>query len=314
MASSNPLLLPETRDGSVAWLFPGQGAQEVGMGRDVWDASPAARFVFETADRVLGYSLSSLCFEGPEERLRQTEYTQPAIFATSLACLAASLEAGFVATRPAYMAGHSLGEYSALVAAGSLSLEAGLLLLGERARLMADAGRSNPGTLAAILGLEAAAVREICAEADADVCNLNLPNQIVIGGSKAAVERAIGLAKERGAQRVLELNVSGAFHSRLMRPAAEALQSAIAAAEVSDPEVPVVANASAEAMTTQAAVRQELERQVANTVYWHDSVTLMAAAGVSTFIEFGPGRVLTGMVKRLAPEANLINVSGLQTA
>jgi [acyl-carrier-protein] S-malonyltransferase len=284
------------------------------MGRDVWEASPAARSVFETADRVLGYSLSGLCFEGPEDRLRETEYTQPAIFATSLACLAAAVEAGFVASRPAYMAGHSLGEYSALVAAGALSLESGLQLLRERARLMADAGRSNPGTLAAILGLDEGAVREICAAADADVCNLNLPNQIVIGGTKAAVERAIELAKEGGAQRALELNVSGAFHSRLMRPAAEALKTAIAAAEVSDPEVPVVANASAEALTSAAGVRDELERQVANTVFWHDSVTLMAAAGVTTFIEFGPGRVLTGMVKRLAPGANLINVSGLQTA
>jgi [acyl-carrier-protein] S-malonyltransferase len=296
----------------VAWLFPGQGAQEVGMGRDVWEASAAARKVFETADRVLGYSLSELCFDGPDDRLRQTEYTQPAIFATSLACLAAAIEAGGVTARPAFTAGHSLGEYSALVAAGALSLEGGLRLLDIRARLMAEAGRSNPGTLAAILGMEEDAVRDICAEADIDVCNYNLPNQTVVGGTKANIERAIELAKERGAQRALELNVSGAFHSRLMRPAAEGLSRAVAAANILTPEVPVVANASAEAMRDAAPIRDELCAQVATAVRWHESVTLMAASGVSTFIEFGPGRVLTGMVKRLAPGATLINVNGLQ--
>jgi [acyl-carrier-protein] S-malonyltransferase len=283
------------------------------MGRDVYEASAAARTVYETADRVLGYSLSGICFEGPDERLRETEYTQPAIFATSLACLAAAVESGHVGARPAFMAGHSLGEYSALVAAGALSLEDGLRLLDTRARLMAEAGRTSPGTLAAILGLEVDAVRAICAEADADLCNLNLPTQIVVGGTRSAVERAIELAKERGV-RAMELNVSGAFHSRLMRPAAEGLSKAVAAANVFDPEVPVVANASGEAMTSESAVREELCRQVVSTVLWHDSVTLMAAAGASTFIEFGPGRVLTGMVKRLVPGATLLNFSGLQSA
>jgi [acyl-carrier-protein] S-malonyltransferase len=283
------------------------------MGRDVYEASPAARSVFETADRVLGYSLSGLCFEGPEDSLRETEHTQPAIFTTSLACLAAAVESGRVAARPAFMAGHSLGEYSALVAAGALSLEDGLRLLDTRARLMAEAGRTYPGTLAAILGLEADAVRAICAEADADVCNLNQPTQIVVGGTRPAVARAIELAKERGVK-AMELNVSGAFHSRLMRPAAEGLAKAVDAANIVAPAVPVVANASAQAMTSESAVRDELRRQVANTVLWHDSVTLMAAAGVSTFIEFGPGRVLTGMVKRLVPGATLINVSSLQPA
>jgi [acyl-carrier-protein] S-malonyltransferase len=282
------------------------------MGRDVWETSAAAREVFETADRVLGYSLSQICFEGPDEKLRQTEYTQPAIFATSLACLAAAVEAGAVTARPAFTAGHSLGEYSALVAAGALSLEEGLRLLDKRAHLMAEAGRSNPGTLAAILGMEEDAVRAICADADVDVCNYNLPNQTVVGGIRANVERAIELAKERGAQRAIELNVSGAFHSRLMRPAAEGLAEAVTAAGIEAPLVPVVANASAKPLTEASAIRDELRMQVATAVRWHDSVTLMAAAGVSTFIEFGPGRVLTGMVKRLAPQATLINVSGLQ--
>jgi [acyl-carrier-protein] S-malonyltransferase len=282
------------------------------MGRDVWEASPAAREVFEIADRVLGYSLSQICFEGPDDRLRETEYTQPAIFTTSLACLAAAVEAGAVAARPGFTAGHSLGEYSALVAAGALSLEDGLRLLDTRARLMAEAGRSNAGTLAAILGMEEDAVRGICVDADVDVCNYNLPNQTVVGGTRTNVERAIELAKERGAQRALELNVSGAFHSRLMRPAAEGLAGAVAAVNLRPPEIPVVANATATAMLDETAIRDELCAQVATAVRWHASVTLMAAAGVSTFIEFGPGRVLTGMVKRLAPTATLINVSGLQ--
>lgn len=282
------------------------------MGRDVWDASPAARQVFETADRILGYSLSGLCFEGPDDRLRETEFTQPAIFTTSLACLAAAIEAGHVESRPAFMAGHSLGEYSALVAAGALGLEDGLKLLATRARLMAEAGRAHPGTLAAILGLDADVVRSICAEADVDVCNYNLPAQTVVGGRKESVQRAIELARQRGAQRALELNVSGAFHSRLMRDAADGLQHAVVEANLATPEVPVVANASARALDSAADVRDELCLQVATAVRWHDSVTLMATAGVTTFIEFGPGRVLTGMVKRLVPGAAVVNVSGVQ--
>jgi [acyl-carrier-protein] S-malonyltransferase len=200
------------------------------------------------------------------------------------------------------MAGHSLGEYSALVASGAMGLEDGLRLLDRRARLMGEAGRTAPGTMAAILGLDSDVVREICAEADADICNLNLPSQIVVGGTRAAVERAMELAKEKGAQRAVELNVSGAFHSRLMQPAANALAMEVQATRMEAPRVPVVANASATPMTSAMAVREELCRQVATTVLWHDSVTLMAAAGVSTFIE------------RLVPGATLLNLSGAQPA
>ena len=281
------------------------------MGRDLYEATAAARQVFDVADRVLGYGLSEICFRGPEERLRETEVTQPAVLATSLACLAAAVESGFVRQRPAFVAGHSLGEYTALVAAGAVSLEDGLLLLRERARLMAAAGKANPGTLAAIIGLDEDAVRAICREADVDACNLNLPAQIVVGGTHAAVARAIEMAKARGAQRALELNVSGAFHSRLMAPAVEGLAKAVAAAKIVDPRVTVVANASATPLADAAAVRDELCSQVAHAVRWHESVTLMAAAGVSTFIEFGPGRVLTGFARRLAPGAELKNVSSL---
>jgi [acyl-carrier-protein] S-malonyltransferase len=281
------------------------------MGRDLWQGSPAAKQVFETADRILGYELSRVCFEGPDERLRETEYAQPAIFTVSLACLAAAIEAGSVSRRPLFLAGHSLGEYSALVASGALSLEEGLRLLQERARLMAAAGAHNPGTLAAIIGLDEAAVLAICGEADVDVCNLNLPTQSVVGGTRAAVERAMALAKERGAQRAIELNVSGAFHSRLMQPAADALTPLVQQADILAPEVPVIGNSTAAAIIDAASVRTELAAQVAQPVRWHRSITLMANEGVTSFIEFGPGRVLTGLAKRLVPEAKLINISNL---
>ena len=281
------------------------------MGRDLYEGSKAARKVYDVADRVLGYSLSTICFEGPEDKLRQTEYTQPAIFATSLACLAAAVESGKIPDRPVFMAGHSLGEYSALVAAGSMSLEDGLSLLAERARLMAEAGRATTGAMAAIIGLEEDAVRQICKDADVDVCNLNLPNQTVVGGTPEGVEKAMALAKERGASRAQALNVSGAFHSRLMAPAATGLRIAIGETPIDAPTVPVVANASGRPLTTDAAVREELGAQVATAVRWHESVTLMAAGGVTSFVEFGPGKVLTGLVRRIAQGATLSNVNSL---
>jgi [acyl-carrier-protein] S-malonyltransferase len=284
------------------------------MGLDLWQSSRSARAVFDIADSVLGFSLNKLCFEGPEERLRDTRYTQPAIMTVSLACLAAAIECGAVRERPAFAAGHSLGEYSALVASGAMSLREGLLLIHERARLMAEAGEATPGTLAAIIGLDEGAVEEICREADADVCNLNLANQTVIGGSREAVERAMKLAKERGAQRAVELNVSAAFHSRLMRPAAAGLAGAVVRAQIGDPTVPVIANVTAEPLATADTVRRELEAQVASPVRWHASISAMAAAGVSNFIEFGPGRVLTGMVRRIVPTATLANISNLKDA
>jgi [acyl-carrier-protein] S-malonyltransferase len=221
------------------------------------------------------------------------------------------VEAGTITARPGHMAGHSLGEYTALVAAGALSLEDGLTLLRERARLMAEASRKTAGTMAAVLGLDEDAVRKLCADTGVDVCNMNLPTQTVIGGSRENVEKAIALAKERGAQRALELNVSGAFHSRLMQPAVAGLSAAVKGASITAPVVPVVANASATLLQDEAAVRTELVEQIASPVRWHQSVTLMATSDVTTFIEFGPGKVLSGLVRRLTPGAKLLNFGSM---
>ena len=279
------------------------------MGKDLWDSSTAARSVLEAADRALGYSLTSICFEGPDEKLRETRFTQPAIMAVSLAALAAAIECGTLKARPAFVAGNSLGEYSALVAAGALSLAEGMTLIAERARLMAEAGEKNPGTLAAIIGLDEDAVIQLSRDAGADVCNLNMPNQTVVGGTREVVEKAMALAKERGAQRAQELNVSGAFHSRLMQPAVEGLKAALESARFAAPAVAVVSNVTAEPIVEAGPFRDELLRQVVSPVRWHQSIATMCAAGVTTFVEFGPGKVLTGMVRRLAPGATLANVS-----
>jgi [acyl-carrier-protein] S-malonyltransferase len=284
------------------------------MGKDLYEGSPAGRRLFDTANDVLGYSLTQICFEGPDDILRQTEFTQPAIFVASMACLAAAIESGRLTHRPALTAGHSLGEYSALVAAGSLTFEEGLRLLSQRAQLMAEAGRNSAGGMAAILGLDEETVRSICTELDIDICNYNLPAQTVVGGEADRVRRAVENAKEKGGTRSAELNVSGAFHSRLMRPAAEGLTVAVDSADIVAPQVPVVANASASLLTTADAIRQELAMQVASPVRWHESVTLMAAEGIDAFIEFGPGKVLTGMVKRIVPGISFANVGTLREA
>jgi [acyl-carrier-protein] S-malonyltransferase len=270
--------------------------------------------VFETADRVLGYSLTQICAEGPEERLRDTRFAQPAILTASIACIAAAVESGAITERPAFVAGHSLGEYSALVAGGALSLEDGLTLIDERARLMAEAGAAQPSTLAAIIGMSEDDVLALCKEADVDPCNLNLPGQTVIGGTRDAVAQAMELAKSRGAQRAVELNVSGAFHSRLMTPAVPGLVAALGRVSIERAPVPLMANASARAIREPSEIAEELSVQIARPVRWHESVARMAEAGVTSFVEFGPGRVLTGLAKRLVPGATLVNISTWQEA
>jgi [acyl-carrier-protein] S-malonyltransferase len=295
----------------LAFIFPGQGSQAVGMGRDLAERYPAARAVFEEADEALGFALSSLCFEGPAEELQLTENTQPAILTASVAALRAAEAEGLPA--PSFVAGHSLGEYSALVAAGALPLATAVRTVRARGRYMQEAVPVGVGAMAAILGVDAETVAQACAEAAQDeVCspaNVNSPKQVVIAGHAAAVERAVELLKTRGARKVVLLNVSAPFHCALMRPAQERLAADLAQIEFHDLRVPLVTNVDAAVVTTGAAARDALVRQVSAPVRWRESVeTLTGAHGVETFVEIGPGKVLSGLVRQSAPQARYLNV------
>ncbi|HUS81720.1 MAG TPA: ACP S-malonyltransferase [Dehalococcoidia bacterium] len=294
--------------GKVAWLFPGQGSQQVGMGQALSEKSAAAREVLDKADAILRRSLSEICFRGPEDLLRQTINTQPAILTVSLACLAAARERGMLAEMPDFVAGHSLGEYTAAVASGALSFEDGLLLVQERGRLMQAASEENPGTMIAILGLDEAAARELCTASGAQVCNVNAPGQVVVGGDLDAVARAAEMARSHGARRTVPLNVSGAFHTSLMKPAAVGMAAALAGTAFREPQASIVANGTGMPLHDAASFRQELSFQLTHPVLWQQSVEHMLASGVSTFVEFGPGQVLSGLVKRVAPAATVRNV------
>ena len=297
----------------LAFVFPGQGSQKVGMGR-VWaDASEEARRTFEEADEVLGFPLSRLCWEGPEEELGLTANTQPALLTASVAMLRA-LEVLAPALRPVAVAGHSLGEYSALVAAGSLSFADALRLVRRRGELMQEAVPVGVGAMAAILGMDADAVAAVAADASqGEVCavaNLNGPGQTVIAGHKEAVDRAAALAKERGARKVTILAVSAPFHSPLMRPAREGLTPLLEATEFRDPRVPVVANVDAAPVATGAAARDALARQIDGPVRWVESVLFMEEGlGVEAFVEVGPGNVLAGMNRRIVKSARSTGIA-----
>jgi [acyl-carrier-protein] S-malonyltransferase len=322
----------------IAFVFPGQGSQTVGMGADIYQASPAARAVFDMADDALGFSLSSLCFEGPEATLRETVNTQPAIVATSLALLTALQEAAGASSgnpsalsdpiHPVFVAGHSVGEYSAVAAAGALGVADTLRLVRERGRLMHTEGLSCPGGMAAVLGMDVEALTSICAEAtkraraalsaeDAAghpgagrvvVANDNAPGQIVLSGAAPALEIAMELARAGGAKRVVPLAVSGAFHSPVMAPAADALTAAVAAAPVIAPSVPIVANITATPITTEIQLREELAQQIVSPVQWTRTVEYLANHGVETFVEIGAGQVLAGLIKRIVKGATIVSV------
>ncbi len=285
---------------SVAFLFPGQGSQAVGMGRDLCAASPAARALFDEASEVLGFDLARLAFEGPEAELALTANTQPAVLTVSVAAAAVAAERGL---RPALAAGHSLGEYSALVVAGALGFRDAVRVVRRRGEFMQEAVPVGDGAMAAIMGLELPAVEAVCAEAAqgqvVEIANVNSPLQVVIAGHRPAVERAVALASARGGRKSVLLPVSAPFHCALMAPAAERLARELEGVPVSDPLIPVVRNVDAGVTRTAAEVKPFLLRQVASPVRWTECVRRLAAEGATAFVEVGPGRVLTGLLKRI---------------
>lgn len=293
----------------IAFVFPGQGSQNVGMGRALADAYPICADTFEEADAALGEPLSALCFDGPADRLTLTENTQPAILAVSTAAARLAASRGIT---PAFAAGHSLGEYSAHVAAGTLSFADALRIVRRRGRYMQEAVPVGVGAMAAILGLDAAGVARACDEAaDGQIvtpANLNAPGQIVIAGHAAAVERAGARAKALGARRAVPLPVSAPFHCPLMKPAEERLAPDLRALAVLDPRVPVVANVDAEPKRTGAAAIDALIRQVSSPVRWEDVVRRLVREGVRTFVELGPGTVLAGLIRKIDRTVDVFNV------
>lgn len=294
---------------TTAFIFPGQGAQYAGMGRELAEKQAEARAVFEEADRALGFSLSSLCFEGAEEQLKITENTQPAILAVSVAAFRVLEAKGL---KPAIVAGHSLGEYSALVAAGALRFAEAVALVRLRGRYMQEAVPAGVGAMAALLGLDLRTVQAVCEEAAqgevVSPANLNSDTQTVIAGHQQAVERAVALAKEKGARRAILLQVSAPFHCALLRPAEERLGPELDACHFDDPRCAVVTNVDAASETAAEKLRDALKRQVSRPVRWQETVQRMIGTGVDTFVELGPGKVLSGLVRAADKSVRTLNV------
>ncbi len=294
----------------IGLVFPGQGSQSVGMGKALCEAHPHLKQVYDEASTVLGYDVAALCFEGPAETLNLTEHTQPALLVSSIAALRALHPAGI---KPVAVAGHSLGEYSALVAAGGLSYRDAVGIVQKRGRYMSEAVPAGTGLVAALLGLAADAVKEVCREAASagvvQAANFNSPGQVVIAGEKAAVERAIEIAKTKGCKKAVPLPVSVPVHTPLMRKAADRLAKDLAAISWSDLLMPLINNAEAKQIVNAADIQPSLVRQLPSSVLWEDSVKAMAAMGVKTFVEVGPGAVLTGLIRRILPDAVTMNVN-----
>lgn len=296
----------------TAFLFPGQGAQQVGMGADAYAGSPAARAVFDETNSVLGTALSRLILDGPADQLVRSHNAQPAILCVSIALLrAAEEQLGTAMPIPIFAAGHSLGEYTALVATGSLSLAEGLSLVRHRGELMQSAAEATPSGMAALIGLELAPAIAACEGTGAQVANANSAVQVVIGGPNDALERAIERAKEAGARRALPLEVAGAFHTEVMRPAQEAMNRLFSETDFRQPIAPIIGNTTAKPMRTAEEIRSELADQLCGCVYWQQSIEYMATNGVERFIEIGPGTVLSGLAKRIVPGVGTVALGSL---
>jgi [acyl-carrier-protein] S-malonyltransferase len=293
-----------------AFIFPGQGSQYAGMGKDLAEKFPAALQVFEEADAALGFALSQLCFNGPAEQLQLTENTQPAILCVSIAALRAAESEGFA--KPDFVAGHSLGEYSALVAAGSLSLADAVKMVRARGRYMQQAQPVGTGAMAAILGVDLSVIETACADAsEGQVCsaaNINSPAQVVIAGDAPAVDRAMALLKERGAKRAVKLSVSAAFHCALMKPAQDRLAADLTKISFGDLKVPLITNVDAKVIDRAAQAKDSLVRQVTQPVRWLESVEFLAAHGVQSFVEIGPGKVLSSLMRQIDRSLRCVNI------
>jgi [acyl-carrier-protein] S-malonyltransferase len=296
----------------VAHIFPGQGSQSTGMGLDLYNSYASAREVFDEADASLGFPLSRLCFEGPDEELTKTHNVQPAILVTSIACLQA-LEEATIANfpSPTFVAGHSLGEYTALVAAGVLGLADAVLLVRERGRLMYEAGLKKPGSMLAVIGLDEETVKDISLHSGTEISNINCPGQIVISGATQALAEADKLARTKGA-RAIPLRVSGAFHSALMEPIIAEFSKIVSSIEFHPPAIPIISNVTARPLTGIDSTKEELVKQLRNCIQWQGSVEYMMYSGVTTFYEIGPGRVLSGLIRRINSELQTFNISGIE--